>query len=114
MFIYYIRFGSRCLHRLSSLEQIQSPTRSDFTQQSLIFLMTSMNKKKLMLSKRGGIGSSAHVNFSFTVLNSLLLHYSQVFPNYLSAGHSICKHSILARIREKRLELRATTSNTIL
>jgi hypothetical protein len=58
--------------------------------------------------------------YAFTSRSSLLcrthisLFYSQIFPSYLSARRSICKHSALARIREKWLELKAITGDVIL
>ena len=38
--------------------------------------------------------------------------YSQIFPNYSSARHAICKTSALARIKQKRSELRDLAVNT--
>ena len=49
---------------------------------------------------------------SFWLSQSLNLGNRQVFPSYSSARRPICKNSALARIKEKRSELRAI-SNTI-
>ena len=37
--------------------------------------------------------------------------YSQVFPSYSSARRPLCKNSALARIKEKRAELKAIAVN---
>jgi hypothetical protein len=45
--------------------------------------------------------------------HSLSTFYSQIFPNYSSARRPVHKDSALARIKEKRLELKALSSNDL-
>ena len=40
-------------------------------------------------------------------------YYSHIFPSYSSARRPVCKNSALARIKEKRLELKALAANTL-
>jgi len=58
----------------------------------------------------GGIGMLIYYPYCQTYT---YLIYSQIFPNYTSARRSTCRNSALARIKEKRLELRAITNNAL-
>jgi hypothetical protein len=62
-----------------------------------------------MIFLHGGTGES----FPYTLGSEPLsqLPYSQIFPSYSSAQPSISRDSPLARIKEKRVQLRAMNLN---
>ena len=63
-----------------------------------------------MLLWRGGIGT--YLFSQFLLLSQLVpVCFRQIFPNYSSARRPICKNSALARIKEKRAELKAIGLN---
>jgi hypothetical protein len=64
-----------------------------------------------MLFNCGGTGMCLQIELPFLRQTHICLPHSQIFPNYLSLLR--CKATALARIKEKRLELRAITGNTI-
>jgi hypothetical protein len=71
--------------------------------------MTSRKWRRSTNFKHGGIGM---VCLELLALRSTQpqMYYSQIFPNYSSARRSVCKNSALARIKEKRAELKAAAN----
>jgi hypothetical protein len=61
-----------------------------------------------MTSSLGGIGMNTNFRVGFARLTQ---RYSQIFPSYSSARRPTCKDSALARIKEKRVELKALSAN---
>jgi hypothetical protein len=67
-----------------------------------------MRERKLQIFLLGGIGVSFHLNIDRFIHNSA----RQIFPGHSPARCLLCKNSALARIKEKRLELKAASSNS--
>jgi hypothetical protein len=99
------RFASHCLHHLFFPEPILSQTQRGFITQCLTFSTMWKNRKRSTNFKHGGIGLICLLSLHYSHLMHRCNH-SQIFPSYSSARRSICKHSALARIKEKRAEMK--------
>jgi hypothetical protein len=104
------RFDLHWLHPPFFPEPTQWRILRDSTTLFWIYLKMLKNKKRWTISRRGGIGMVLHQSL-FVVINSKEQpDDSQIFPNYSSARRSVCKNSTLARIKEKRAELKAAAN----
>ena len=110
MLIWYIRFALHCLPRPFFPGQTPSLIRRDFTAVYLTYLMMLTKRTRSMICSHGGIGTSLYLSWWLAIQGCKC--YSQVFPSYSSARRPVCKNSALARIKEKRLELKALATNT--